>query len=606
MSHDHPIRTLLVESRPDVRAALADVLARCDCDVTAVERDGEACDRHLADPFPLAVIGVDPLPDQGFWLCRRLRSISDGSHPILLALSDSWTAGRMAWLLEAGVDDCLTASSDETPLVTFLALVRRRLGLCSWERETASDRGDSSESRNPPVEPLPHGAFRSSLRQRRFLQVNRALVDMLGYESEQELLAVDMTTSVYQTPLDPNAFIALYGDHLTGIELLWKRKDGAPLIVRISGRAIRDACNVPQQFEGIVEDVTNRKLIEQSLRESERMLRGLVENLPDVIVVVAADWTIQFINRDPRDRSCKETIGVSVFSLVPPEYKQPFLDARRRLLQSNEPQTIEICDIFGDWWTVRIISFEPGGSDPGMLFIGTNVTERKTAAQAIEKEQESLRRMLELFERDRELIAFEIHDGFSQQLTGALLNFEADRQLRETSGRPVGDSFDLGLRLLRESIAEARRLVRGLRPPVLDAFGIVPAVEHLIEDHHATGGGQVEFSTSGLSGRLAHPLESAIFRTVQEALTNARKHSRSDHIRIQLLQEAGRLCVEIHDWGVGFDPDKVGDDHFGLRGIRERARLLGGAVQIDARPGHGARLRVELPAVARAAPPNGE
>ena len=132
---------------------------------------------------------------------------------------------------------------------------------------------------------------------------------------------------------------------------------------------------------------------------------------------------------------------------------------------------------------------------------------------------------------------------------------------------------------------------------LLPQVGIVPAIEHLIEDHHTAGGGRVEFTTAGVSGRLAHPLESALFRTVQEALNNARKHSQSDRVRVHLSQDPRHICVEIRDWGVGFDPEKVGDDHLGLRGIRERARLLGGTAQIAATPGGGTRIRVALPSL---------
>jgi len=347
------------------------------------------------------------------------------------------------------------------------------------------------------------------------------------------------------------------------------------------------------------ENITDRKITRQALRESERMLRDLAENLPDLVIVVGADWTIQYLNRQPPNVVFKETIGKSLLSFVPPPQQEKFLLLRRRLLETREAQTVEILDNFGKWWITRMVPFEDNGEDSSMLLISTDVTDQKAAAEIIVKEQESLRRMLELLERDRELVAFEIHDGFSQLLTGALLNFEAARQRRPQSPEASHGSFDAGIRLLRESIAESRRLVRGLRPPVLDEFGIVPAIEHLIEDHHTAGGGRVDFEASGTTERLAQPLESALFRVLQEALNNARKHSQSDRIRINLSQDARRVRVEVRDWGVGFDPANIGDDHFGLRGIRQRARLLGGTVEIEAKPDEGTRIRVDLPTVRR-------
>ena len=90
MPDDSLIKTLLVEPCPAARAALAGVLTRCGCDVTPVGRDEDACQSHAAEAHSLAVLGVDRMPDQGFWLCRRLRSVADGADPVILALSERW------------------------------------------------------------------------------------------------------------------------------------------------------------------------------------------------------------------------------------------------------------------------------------------------------------------------------------------------------------------------------------------------------------------------------------------------------------------------------------------------------------------------------------
>ena len=235
------------------------------------------------------------------------------------------------------------------------------------------------------------------------------------------------------------------------------------------------------------------------------------------------------------------------------------------------------------------------------MIICTDVTAKKRAEEAVQKEQDLLRHVLDLFERDRELVAFEIHDGFAQQLTGALLNFEASAQLAAAAPDQAQRTYREGIRLLRESIEESRRLVCGLRPPALDAFGIVPAIEHLVEENEAAGGARIELVASVRFDRLARPLENALFRIVQETLTNARRHSRTDKIRIELSEDGNwvRLCVR--DWGVGFDPARVSPDRFGLKGIRERARLLGGTATIEAAPGKGTCVTVDLPLVPRIA-----
>ena len=107
---------------------------------------------------------------------------------------------------------------------------------------------------------------------------------------------------------------------------------------------------------------------------------------------------------------------------------------------------------------------------------------------------------------------------------------------------------------------------------------------------------QVEFSHDLQFSRLARPLETVVFRIIQEAITNAEKHSGSDKVRLSLVQGDNQLQLEVRDWGVGFDPEGVGESRFGLRGMRERAQLFGGCATIDSSPA-GTRIIVGLPIV---------
>ncbi len=149
--------------------------------------------------------------------------------------------------------------------------------------------------------------------------------------------------------------------------------------------------------------------------------------------------------------------------------------------------------------------------------------------------------------------------------------------------------------LLTKAIAEGRRLIGALRPMIIDEEGIVAAIEHLIADEYSDPALRVEFSSSWNGDRLDPMVEGALFRIVQEALTNVKRHSQSDSASVEMIHKDGRLRVEIRDRGVGFDPDAVSSERFGLRGIRERARLFGGQATIDSAPGDGTRITVELP-----------
>ena len=151
--------------------------------------------------------------------------------------------------------------------------------------------------------------------------------------------------------------------------------------------------------------------------------------------------------------------------------------------------------------------------------------------------------------------------------------------------------------MLRQGHVEARRLIGGVRPPILDESGIVAAIAHLVDEQEYLGGPKIEFQSKVEFGRLDSVLENVIYRIVQEGLTNACKHSQSERVLVELAQHGDRVRIQIRDWGIGFAPAAISEGCFGLKGIRERARLLGGRAVMESAPGKGTGIVVELPLV---------
>ncbi len=192
------------------------------------------------------------------------------------------------------------------------------------------------------------------------------------------------------------------------------------------------------------------------------------------------------------------------------------------------------------------------------------------------------------------LLAYEIHDGMVQHITGAHMRLQTLLETSDTLPEHVRREIEVSLDLIRNSIAEARHLIRGLRPPVLDELGMTAALEHMI-DELPPDGPTIEFKPDGQFEHLDHLLENAVLRIIQEAVTNARRHSGSDRIVVHMTRTDEAIELEVRDWGVGFDPRSVAAERYGLEGIRERARLLGGRTMIKRSPGKGTRVCVELP-----------
>jgi signal transduction histidine kinase len=223
------------------------------------------------------------------------------------------------------------------------------------------------------------------------------------------------------------------------------------------------------------------------------------------------------------------------------------------------------------------------------------IGERRQTGELSLKELQHLRYLLELQDRDRQMVAYEIHDGFVQQLAAGIMHFAAFSELQGRGGDETWKSFETGLQRLNDCMREARQLIGGLRSPILDEFGVVAAVEDLISQGGAQGKAEIDFVRHLDGGRLAPSLENAIYRIVQEGLANARRHSRSKRVLVKLTQRNRYLQVEVQDWGIGFNPREVGDGHFGLEGIQKRASLFGGSATIKSSAGKGTRIVVRLP-----------
>jgi signal transduction histidine kinase len=218
----------------------------------------------------------------------------------------------------------------------------------------------------------------------------------------------------------------------------------------------------------------------------------------------------------------------------------------------------------------------------------------------LQREQQTLKHLLQSSDHERQMLAYEIHDGLAQELAGAIMHLQTAEHLREARPREAAQSYEAGISMLHRSLAEARRVIAGVRPPILDEFGVVAAIEHLVQDRIAQGSTpHITFQHRVEFDRLAPTLENAIYRIVQESLSNAIRHSQSERVAVELTQQGDWVRILVQDWGRGFRPAEVGEGCFGLEGIRERARLLGGTAQIDGLPGQGARIQVELPITLR-------
>jgi signal transduction histidine kinase len=229
----------------------------------------------------------------------------------------------------------------------------------------------------------------------------------------------------------------------------------------------------------------------------------------------------------------------------------------------------------------------------GLAFIATTLLSRRMYLPV-----QALTDHAVLEERTR--LAREIHDTLAQQLTGIVLELEAaDTLLNRGSERRAKSSVEKARELARGALQEARRSVWNLRPAPLSDSGLVAAIGHEVEAWEERTGIPARFRARAVPEHppLSPTAEVALLRIGQEALSNAARHGKPEHVDVELRAHAQELVLSIHDDGVGFDPSASAprEDCFGLDGMAERARNAGGTLTVVSAPGNGTTVTTRLP-----------
>ncbi len=205
-------------------------------------------------------------------------------------------------------------------------------------------------------------------------------------------------------------------------------------------------------------------------------------------------------------------------------------------------------------------------------------------------QRDSLRRLIEGQELERRRLARELHDETGQALTSVLLGLKA------VEG---AEDMPAALRDLRElvvgTLQDVRRLAVELRPKALDDFGLVPAVERLVETFRSSTGIPVELESRLGENRLSSEVETTLYRVIQEALTNIARHAGARRVSVLLVRRDSSAMAVVEDDGHGFSPEDEQRGGIGLAGMRERLALLDGRLVVESDPAAGSTLVAEVP-----------
>lgn len=346
-------------------------------------------------------------------------------------------------------------------------------------------------------------------------------------------------------------------------------------------------------------DISEKKKAEEAVRESERLLQSILDNSTAVVYMKDLHGKYLFINRQFATlfhTTKQKIVGRTDNDIFPREIAEAFVANDKKVEkiknQIEFEETVPQDDGLHTYISIKFPLFDSDGNIYGICGLSTDITERKRAEDA---SKEYSKKLVASQEAERKRIAMELHDGLGQDLItirDGIKRFASSLPERDKGVEKLERLSNLAI----QSLEEVREISNNLRPHILDQLGLELALEAVIDKIAQSYGIKISFSLEELKGVFPKEQEIHAYRIVQEGLTNIAKHSKATKARVNIKNIGEELVIEISDNGKGFEipsgPASV-ETGFGLDGMNERAKMLGGVFSIDSMPGKGTTLTIK-------------
>ncbi len=361
-------------------------------------------------------------------------------------------------------------------------------------------------------------------------------------------------------------------------------------------------------YTALLRDLSQENELQQQIDTLNERMRAVFEVAP-VAIWITSDERIVFANRACAalfgSREAQALIGRTIYELLAPESCDSVRRTMEQALQDQtQAPTIQerIARLDGGLRDVVIaLACLPDQERPVVQMVITDITERARENRELERSRGELRRLsaslVQAREDERRHIARELHDELGQRLTA--LKMELASLRGPAAGAATAGRIEAMIDMVDDTVASVRRMATELRPLMLDDLGLNAAIEWLAEGWSRRMGVAVQLKLQAADSALDDALSIALYRMVQEALTNIARHAHATQVAIELRQAGAEVLLTVDDDGTGFDETAMHrEGSFGLMGMRERALVLGGQLSIGKSPAGGARVGVRLPLAA--------
>ena len=491
----------------------------------------------------------------------------------------------------------------------------------------------------------------------KILDVNQAGVEMLGYRTKEELLEMGSARGLYWEPRDRDKFLRLINrqGYVKDFEVDFKRRDGTHIHVLISSRRYENPETGDIEYEGIIKDITRRRIAEEVIKQRNRELSilnsiavtlNLTRDLNHILTVTLKHvlkvlqlkrGAIFLIDREEKTARLQVRYGLLAEDPAH-EGKIIFKDTllMKNLIKEGtrlapEPAFPPFQASYktkgcrtAAWLSCFLITFKGRGvgffglSIPPSRELSPNevhllgslgnylggAIENTQLMETVRLHQQELSRLTEkLFqsqEEERRRIARELHDEAGQALTAVKLGLDRlEENVASKQQEDLQEEINEIRKMLVRASSEIRRLSYRLHPALLSDLGLEPALNLYFREVKNRSGLDIEFRMVGFDHRLDADTETVLYRFSQETLTNTIRHSGAEHFHLSIIKSYPKIIFLAEDDGNGFDGQIGGNNKrsLGLLGMRERASFLGGTFQLISRPGQGTRIRIEIPLV---------
>ncbi|WP_076593435.1 PAS domain-containing sensor histidine kinase [Herminiimonas arsenitoxidans] len=346
------------------------------------------------------------------------------------------------------------------------------------------------------------------------------------------------------------------------------------------------------------------------MSKDDELQKAILNNIPDQAWLKDKDSRYILVN-DAFIAACRlpesEILNKTPLDVWPADWGREYIDTDKRVMEQGERLRYEEWRYTEDgtlrWYdTIKTPIRNEQGEVIGTTGISRDITDRKLAEEDLLESRSQLRELSAYLqsvrEEERTRISRELHDELGQSLTAIRIGLSVIETRREMQDDEWLQNVHALKKIADSTVESVQRIAADLRPLILDELGLPSAIDWLLESFAKRNPITYELSLPSTPLAFSRDISTAIFRILQESLTNVSRHSRATSVVVALKETKGVVTLKVTDNGQGFDHVSSREDSLGLIGMRERAFMLGGKLKIQSRLGSGTSIEVRIPKVA--------